>query len=341
MEEVSRRVLIVCPSWLGDIILLQSLLQLIKSRDSSQQIDVIGPASAQSLLGRMGEITNTWTLPNPQVKSGVSEFVQIVAKIKQQHYSQAITLSQNTQAHLILFLARIPHRTGCSGLVNSRLLTDARIIDKKKHPLMMQRYLLLGLPKNAEILSQVTLPRLNVDTQNCEALMRRLQLFLEAGPVLVVCFDDGIDPSKSWPLEHYQEVIQKMIDQGWQVWVFDRSHKRYAAKKITMELQNPRCYDLSSAVNLVDMLDLMSVADQVLTCESSLMHIVHAIGVKSVVLCGCAASHIRPPLSSYAQTIKAEHACHPLSTGGALLGKHSCMGQIKPDEVVNAIVSTV
>ena len=53
-----NKILIIAPSWLGDIIMSQSLLKILKSQDPQCIIDVYAPAYTLPILKRMPEVDN-------------------------------------------------------------------------------------------------------------------------------------------------------------------------------------------------------------------------------------------------------------------------------------------
>jgi heptosyltransferase-2 len=50
------RLLIVAPSWVGDMMMAQSLLKMLKYRHPQAMIDVLAPAGFAGLLQRMAEV---------------------------------------------------------------------------------------------------------------------------------------------------------------------------------------------------------------------------------------------------------------------------------------------
>ena len=55
--------LVVAPSWIGDALLSQPMLELLKQRDPGAAIDVLGPAWVLPVYRRMSEVRNTIETP--------------------------------------------------------------------------------------------------------------------------------------------------------------------------------------------------------------------------------------------------------------------------------------
>ena len=47
------RILVITPSWLGDIVMMQSLLKVLKKQDERNIIDVYAPEYSLPILKRM------------------------------------------------------------------------------------------------------------------------------------------------------------------------------------------------------------------------------------------------------------------------------------------------
>ena len=55
-KKLSNKYLIIAPSWLGDLIMSQSLLKELKKQDPDCTIDVYAPKYTMPILDRMEEI---------------------------------------------------------------------------------------------------------------------------------------------------------------------------------------------------------------------------------------------------------------------------------------------
>ena len=56
-------VLIIAPSWVGDMVMAQSLFKVLKAQDSERAIDVLAPGWTRVLLERMPEVREAIDMP--------------------------------------------------------------------------------------------------------------------------------------------------------------------------------------------------------------------------------------------------------------------------------------
>ena len=59
----AQKLLVVGPSWIGDMVMAQSLFKLLKRREPEIRIDVLAPAWSEALLARMPEVHSSITMP--------------------------------------------------------------------------------------------------------------------------------------------------------------------------------------------------------------------------------------------------------------------------------------
>jgi len=78
-----------------------------------------------------------------------------------QGFKQALVLPNSFKSALIPWWAKIPKRTGWARELRSLLLNDVRKLDKKRYPLMIERFLALGLPAGAALPSVYPYPELS------------------------------------------------------------------------------------------------------------------------------------------------------------------------------------
>ena len=59
----NRRILIIGPSWVGDMVMAQTLFKVLRQLHPGCEIDVLAPQWSKPLLDRMPEVRNGLSMP--------------------------------------------------------------------------------------------------------------------------------------------------------------------------------------------------------------------------------------------------------------------------------------
>ncbi len=182
-----NKLLIIGPSWVGDMVMAQSLFITLKSRDANCQIDVLAPKWSFSLLERMPQITSAFSMPLIHGQFGLSERFVLGKKLRSCRYDQVIVLPNSWKSALIPFFAHIPLRTGYLGEMRWGLLNDTRKLDKEILTMTVQRFVSLGLPVYSKQPPDYSVPKLKINSDKQKGVAEKFQLNLSSGKVLALC----------------------------------------------------------------------------------------------------------------------------------------------------------
>jgi heptosyltransferase-2 len=310
------------------------LLQLLRLRHPGVEIDVLAPNWSAALLARMPEVTDAIVMPLGHGVLGLAERFRLGKQLRAKKYCQAIVLPNSFKSALIPFWAKIPLRTGFRGEWRYGVLNDMRQLDKKRLPLMVERFLALGVPADAEIPRPYSLPRLTVRADACQTTMKKYALTVER-PVLALCPGAEFGPAKRWPEKYYAAVAQEKMAAGWQVWLLGSVNDR--AVTATIAKLAPGCIDLAGKTSLGDAIDLLALATAVVTNDSGLMHIAAALQKPLVAVYGPTSAGFTPPLSTTAKVVSLSLVCQPCFQRTCPLKHHKCMEDLSPATVLNAL----
>ena len=152
------KILVVGPSWVGDMMMSQSLYRTLRARYPQAIIDVMAPAWCRPLLSRMPEVNEAIPMPLGHGALAIGERRKLGHSLRERRYDRAYVLPNSFKSALVPFFANIPHRTGWRGEMRYGLLNDARVLDKDAWPLMVERYVALAYDKGV-MLSAKDLPQ--------------------------------------------------------------------------------------------------------------------------------------------------------------------------------------
>ena len=310
MTENPNRILIIGPSWVGDMVLAHSLFQTLKIKNPNAQIDVAAPAWTLPLLARMPEVSEKIALPFKHGELALFERIKFGKSLKNQGYTQSILLVNSFKSAILPFAAGIPIRTGFLGEARFGLLNDIRPLDKSKLKKTLERFVALGLDKNAALPQTIANPKLSTAPEGAWLLASKLGATTQKSKILGLCPGAEYGDAKRWPAENYAEVAQYALKNGWQVWLFGSDKDVEVANKINALAEN-KCLNLSGKTSLGEAIDLMALCETVVSNDSGLMHVAAALNKRVIAIYGSSDPHHTPPMQPNAVIEYLGLSCSP------------------------------
>lgn len=331
-------ILIIGPSWVGDMVMAQTLFVCLRQRHPGCAIDVLAPDWSRPILERMPEVREAIGFP---VGHGVLDLKtrRDIARRLRGRYDQAILLPNSLKSALVPFLARIPKRTGWVGELRYGLLNDIRTLDKARYPLMIERFMALAFAPGAALPTPYPQPRLVVDPATRSAALARFGLTLDR-PVLALCPGAEFGEAKRWPAEHYAAVADACIRQGWQVWLFGSKNDHPVGEDIRETLMpgfREESCNLAGETSLAEAIDLLSCADAVVSNDSGLMHVAAALDRPLVAVYGSTSPGFTPPLATRVESVRLGLECSPCFERTCRFGHYNCLRDLTPQQVIAAL----
>jgi heptosyltransferase-2 len=328
------RILIVAPAWVGDAVVSQPLLMLLKRRNPAAAIELLAPAWVCPVYERMAEVSAIIVSPFAHGELAWGRRRAVAAALQARQYQQCIVLPNSLKSALIPWLAGIPLRTGFVGEQRYGLLNNRRKLDAARFPRLVDRFAALASADGEPLPRPLPDPSLRVDAASQAIAQARLGLRHER-PVIALCPGAEYGPAKRWPAAYYAEIANDMETQGRQVWIFGSNKDAEIGAAIASLA--PASVNLCGRTGLADAIDLLALADLVLTNDSGLMHVAAAVGCRVIALFGSSTPDYTPPLSPLATTISLGLDCSPCFARTCPLGHTNCLKQLKPQRIRDTI----
>ena len=338
------KILIVGPSWVGDMVMAQALFKVLKDQDGASRLHVLAPAWSRPLLDRMPEVEVAIDLPFGHGVIDLKARRDFALTLRAEAYDQAIVLPNSMKSALIPFWAGIPKRTGWRGEMRYGLLNDLRVLDEALYPLMVERFVALGQRKGTLLPHPLPQPRLVIDAVAREAAAAKWSLSPGSRPVMALCPGAEFGSSKRWPEAYYAQLAKERIAAGHQVWLFGSQKDRSVTQAILSALSDDakaHCVDLAGQTSLAEAIDLLSFASVVVSNDSGLMHVAAALNRPLVAVYGSTSPAFTPPLASRVRIEKADLECSPCFQRECPLAHGNCMKQLMPSRVSEAVTAVL
>lgn len=325
-------ILIVGPSWIGDMVMAQSLMKVIKINQPDVAIDVLAPKWSLGILARMPEVRNGIALDVKHGELGFGKRYQTGKSLRAKQYKQAYVLPKTLKSALVPYFANIPVRTGFFGEMRFGLINDVKPLDKGVLDQTVKKYASLG--QQSEQTISTPFPELKVNTNNVKTLLEKHKINHQN---LLVSFMPGAEygPAKQWPVTHFAELAQKINQIGGQVLIFGSNKDRADGDAIAES--NSNVVNLCGETTIEDAVDLIGSTHIAVTNDSGLMHVAASVGIPLVSIYGSSSPLYTPPLTDKAIVEWLKLDCAPCFKRECPLQHLNCLKQITPQSVFKHI----
>ncbi len=339
------RILVVVPNWIGDALLAQPLLARLGERLPGVSIDAFAPAWTAPVMRRMPEIDAVIDSPFGHGGLQLRERWRIGRELRARGYEQAYVLPNSFKSALLPFFADIRLRVGYVGESRYGLINVAHRLNKKKVPLMAERYAQLAEIPGEKLSRPLPGTRLRVDEANLLISLARLGIDRRR-PVVALCPGAEFGPAKRWPARHFAALARQMAARGRAVWLIGSAKDAEIAAEIAA-LSNGAAINLCGKTDLATAIDLLSAAQLVVSNDSGLMHVAAALARPLVALYGSSSAEHTPPLATgpvAPRLVKLDGLpCSPCFQRECPLVHFKCMNDLDPQRVlaeIDAIAAT-
>ena len=285
----ARRVLIVKPSALGDVVQALPLLDVLRANLPDAKIGWLVNRSCADIIAddpRLSELLvferDHWADPRKLV-ANFSSLFWFFERLELARYDAVIDLQGLLRSGVMALATTARMRVGLStARERSEMFYNVRIEvpDKRMHA--VDRYLLvadaLGLRRGEPVFD------LHVDPPAAERVRERLP-DAGAGP-LVVITPGARWPSKLWPSKRFAAVADALVATvGARVVIAGAEGDRERARRVRSHM-NREATNLAGETSLKELVALVAEADLLVTNDSGPMHVADALGTPLVAVFG-------------------------------------------------------
>jgi len=331
-----KRTLIIAPNWLGDCLMAQPLLTLLKAKQPSIDIEVLAIPAVAPVFRRMPEVSIVIEEDFRHGQLGLGHRWRLGRSLKGR-YSQAFVLPNSWKSALLPFFADVPLRVGYAGesrfgMINVLHRNPPRTANREP---MSRFYAQLAEPPGRKLSGELASPLLRMDP--LAVIAAKVALGLKPAERLVaLCPGAEYGPAKRWPASHFAETAARLKAQGMTPIVLG-SPKDVPIGLSIEQLSNGAALNLAGKTTLDEAMHLIAGSAMVVTNDSGLMHVAAALGKPQVALFGSSSPGHTPPLSDAAVVIYKHLECSPCFARECPLGHLRCLTDIAPAEVLSAI----
>ena len=284
----SKRFLIIAPSWIGDLLISQSVFKSLKNNYPDCIIDIIAKPYLNDLIQLMPEINSIYDLDIQHKELGLSKRALISKDLRKYNYSSAIILTNTFKSAIIPWLMRIPERVGYKKELRSILLTKSHNLLKHKDS-MVNRYLKLV---DASFDNNLR-PSLEIDKEQAEIYKNKFML-KNTKKNIFLCPEAEFGIAKRWPQKYWILLASYFKKENYNVYFMGKDTMTDSIYRDIID--NVNIISLIGKTSLKEVTYILSHADLVIANDSGLMHLAASLSVNLISIYGSSSPFYTPPL---------------------------------------------
>lgn len=329
-----KRTLVISPNWVGDAVIAQPLLRLLKEQDPGCPIDVLAPSWVAPVWRAISEVDTVLQAPFKHGVLQLRERWNYAQQLRKRDYAAAYVLPNTLKFALIPWLAGIPRRVGYKGEMRYGLINVMHHKSAHAPRPMVSYYAALAHPPAQTVPQPADLPRPTLTVTEAQAAAVSARFGLQPGRRLIA-FAPGAEfgPAKRWPANHFAELA-KMIRKNYpDVQIVMLGSPKDSEVCTAIAAAQPWLLNVAGTTTLDEAIAILGKADVVVSNDSGLMNIASALNRPVIGLYGPTDWKNTPPFSDVARVVSLHLDCSPCQQRECPLGHHHCMRNLTADIV--------
>lgn len=326
------RILIIHTAFIGDIVLSTPLIKKIKDTYPDSDITYVTTPSGEAILKNNPHLNNIIVYDKRGEHKGISGVWQLGKRLRYENFNMVITPHRYLRSSILSWLSRSPIRKGYDLASGSCLFTEKIKYDRTKHE--VEKLLSFVAPENKKRYEIELYPGEKEKMKGDNLWKENL---LEDKKVVVLAPGSKWF-TKQWPVEYFNKLAEnlKKLSNIRLIVVGGKD-------EINLLIEKENIIDMRGKTSLLELADILSRADVVVTNDSSPIHIASAFKKPRIfALFGPTIEKFGFfPWSLNSKVFQVDGLkCRPcgIHGGKSCPEKHfKCMRDILPEEVFNEI----
>jgi heptosyltransferase-2 len=332
------RTLIISPNWIGDAVMAQPLLQLLRAAHPERPIDVVAPPAVSPVWRQVAEVDEVLETPFRHGALQLKQRWKFARMLRQRGYADAYVLPNTIKYALIPWLAGIRQRVGYKGESRYGMINLMHHDELPPRP-MVAFYAALAKPpvtvQGPGLRAALPRPRLVASAAQIAAVLERCGLD-PALPVVAMAPGAEFGGAKRWPARHFAGLAQAVLarESSTQIVLLGSPKDKEACEEVAAGLPaeaRSQVFNLAGVTSLAEAIALIASAAAVVANDSGLLHIASALNRPVLALYGPTDPDHAPPFSDLAASISLRLDCSPCKQRECPLGHQDCMVKLTPE----------
>ncbi len=326
-QNPACRILVIAPNWIGDAVMAQPLLQLLKRDCPDAAIDVLAPAWVAPVLRAMVEVDTVLETPFKHGALQLRERWRYAKILRQRGYAAAYVLPNTLKFALLPWMAGIKKRVGYKGESRYGLINVMHHDSKPTPRAMVAFYAALAGKPVTELVQNFPKPRLQITPEQTGIVLQEMGLSAKQP---LICFAPGAEfgNAKRWPVSHFAELASTILQTHADAQIVLLGSPKDV--EVCQQIQEacPAVHQFAGKTRLDQALALIAASNAMISNDSGLLHIASAFNKPVIAIYGPTDPDHAPPFSDIAHSLSLRLDCAPCRQRECPLGHHDCMNKL-------------
>jgi heptosyltransferase II len=328
------KILLVQTSFLGDTILSTPVIAGIKTLFPKAQLWMMTTPLSADLVRRDPLLNGVLPFDKRKSRAGVLGLLQAARELKSFRFDRVYSLHRSYRTSLLLWLAGIPFRVGCTDAKGRFFYHRLKSRDFSRHDVIRNMSILKGeldLVPDAMQLRLFAPPLSEIDGA--------LRTELPPAGSYAVLVPGSVWPTKMWNRQGFRQVAEFLIKMGVGVVLLGAESDRAVCAQVSRNLP---VVNLSGRTSISEAMSIIEHARVVVCNDSMSLHMASAFKIPTaVIFCATSVSYGYGPWQNRAVVIEQENLdCKPCRPHGSVKcpnGTEACMRGPEADRVIDAV----
>lgn len=331
-EITPSRILVIAPNWIGDAVMAQPLLTLLKQTYPDQTIDVLAPSWVAPVLRAMAEVNTVLETPFKHGALQLRERWRFAQMLRQRGYASAYVLPNTLKFALLPWMAGIKTRIGYKGESRYGLINLMHHDDPTSPRAMVPFYAALASAPALQAPMRLPRPALHVSNQQIRQVLEILGLSVQ-NPVIAFAPGAEFGNAKRWPTAHFAQLAERILQAHPDAQIVLLGSPKDNVVCDEIKALCPAVHHLAGKTSLDQAVALIASSSAVVSNDSGLLHIASALNRPVIALYGPTDPDHAPPFSDIAHSLSLRLACAPCKQRECPLGHQDCLQKLTSDMV--------
>ena len=329
-------ILIVLPTWVGDVVMATPSLEAIRGRFAHAHITYLLRSNVRPLVEHSPWMDELATWPPRDRRGRQGGTVKLGIRLRRRRISWAVLLTNSFRSALVARLAGIPRRIGYARDVRSWMLTDRLAVPRETGPIARTRMVdyygriawAIGCDRPGDRLV------LHVSPDDERMIAARLD---GVGPMVVMTPGASFGPAKCWLPERFAAVCDRLAEEcaARIVVTYGPGEAELARRAIGSMRCGPLVMD-NPAITLGQLMAVVKRADLLLCNDTGPRHFAKAFGVPVVTVFGPTWPEWTDTDYEMERKVRIDVDCGPCQKPVCPEGHHKCMTGVTVEAVFHA-----